>query len=73
MDDVVPKLIQLGAALDGAVRYESYGKIAAVRSPDGHMIGLYEKANLPDDADTALAAAAAAQAHLNTDGKQDGV
>lgn len=73
MDDVVPKLVQLGAALDGGIRYEPYGKIAALRSPDGHMIGLYEKANLPNGADTALAAASAAKAHLNSDDKQAGI
>lgn len=67
MDETVPKLMQLGAALDGAVRYEPYGKVAAVRSPDGHMVGLFEKANLPDGGDTAVAAAAAAKKHLRTD------
>lgn len=69
MDVIVPKLMVLGAALDGPIRYESYGKIAAVRSPDGHMVGIIECANLPDDGDSALAAAAAAQEHLETDGK----
>lgn len=64
MDQTVPKLMQLGAALDGSIRYEPYGKIAAVRSPDGHMLGLFEKANLPDDGATALAAASAARKHM---------
>lgn len=67
MDSTIPKLMQLGAALDGSIRYEPYGKIAAVRSPDGHMLGLFEKANLPNDGDTALAAAIAAEKHVNPD------
>lgn len=65
MDVTVPRLVQLGAALDGAVRYEPYGKLAAVRSPDGHMLGLYERANLPENARESVAAAAAAKVHLD--------
>lgn len=64
---MVPRLIQLGACLDGSIRYEAYGKLAAVRSPDGHMVGLYERANLPDNGDTNVAAAAAANAHLKSE------
>lgn len=64
MDETVPNLLRLGSALDGAIRYESYGKVAAIRSPDGHMVGLVEKANVPNGGDTALAAAAAAEEHL---------
>lgn len=71
MDQTIPKLMQLGAALDGAIRYEPYGKIAAVRSPDGHMLGLFEKANLPDEGDTAVAAAIAAKKHMNNKGKRE--
>lgn len=67
MDSTVPRLVSLGAVLDGPIRYEPYGKVAAVRSPDGHMVGLYESANLPDDGDMKVAAAAAAQAHLDSD------
>lgn len=65
MDETIPQLIQQGAVLDGAIRYEAYGKIAAVRSPDGHMIGLIEAANLPGDGDTAVAAAIAAKRELD--------
>lgn len=65
MDLTVPKLMQLGAVLDGPIRYEPYGKLAAVRSPDGHMIGLFEKANLPNNGDNTIAAASAAKSHLN--------
>lgn len=64
LDTIIPRLIQHGAALDGPVKHQPYAKIAALRSPDGHMLGLYEPANLPDDGDTKTAAAAAAQAHL---------
>lgn len=42
MDEAVPTLLQLGGQLDGPVQYEAHGKVAAVRSPDGHMVGLFE-------------------------------
>ncbi|CCI39681.1 unnamed protein product [Albugo candida] len=42
MDDLIPRLLTLGATLDGPIKYPAHGKIAAVRSPDGVMIGLYE-------------------------------
>lgn len=61
----IPQLIQMGAVLDGGIRYETYGTVAAVRSPDGHMVGLIERANLPDGGDTSVAAAKAAERHLN--------
>lgn len=65
MDAAIPRLIQSGAALDGPIRYLPYAKIAALRSPHGHMLGLYEPANLPADGDAKVAAAAAAQTHLD--------
>lgn len=64
MDTMVPRLIQLGGILDGAIKYLPYGKVASLRSPHGHMIGLYQRSGLPEDAETSLAAAAAAQNHL---------
>ncbi|OQS03352.1 hypothetical protein THRCLA_21185 [Thraustotheca clavata] len=42
MDETIPRLIMLGAAMDGPIKYPAFGKVAAVRSPDGTMIGLYE-------------------------------
>ena len=44
MDSVIAKCAQMGAHLDGPIQYPAHGKIAALRSPDGHMIGLYEPA-----------------------------
>lgn len=44
MDDVIAKCVQLGGNLDGPIQYPAHGKIAALRSPDGHMIGIYEPA-----------------------------
>lgn len=44
MDETVPRLLMLGAHLDGAIKYAPHGKVASVRSPDGMMIGLYEPA-----------------------------
>jgi len=42
MDETVAACVQAGAHLDGPIQYHAHGKIAALRSPDGHMIGLYE-------------------------------
>jgi catechol 2,3-dioxygenase-like lactoylglutathione lyase family enzyme len=44
MDSTIVQLLQLGAVLDGTIKYDPHGKMAAVRAPDGHMIGLYEPA-----------------------------
>eukprot|EP00894_Picocystis_sp_ML_P002966 jgi/Pico_ML_1/53483/g4020.t1 len=46
MDATVPKLLQLGATLDGPIKYHAHGKVAAMRAPDGPMISLFE-ANVP--------------------------
>ena len=42
MDTLVPSLLGLGAVLDGPVQYDTLGKVAALRSPDGLMIALRE-------------------------------
>jgi len=42
MDAVVAAAVQAGGHLDGPIQYQQHGKIAALRTPDGHMIGLYE-------------------------------
>jgi catechol 2,3-dioxygenase-like lactoylglutathione lyase family enzyme len=42
MDECIAKCVQLGGHLDGPIQYPAHGKIAALRSPDGHMIGIYE-------------------------------
>ncbi|VEU38188.1 unnamed protein product [Pseudo-nitzschia multistriata] len=44
MDQVIAKCVQLGGNLDGPIQYPAHGKIAALRSPDGHMLGIYEPA-----------------------------
>ena len=44
LDTVIARCAQMGAHLDGPIQYPAHGKIAAMRSPDGHMIGLYEPA-----------------------------
>lgn len=44
MDSTIVRLLQLGASLDGPLKYPAYGKLGVVRSPDGHMIGLFEPA-----------------------------
>mmetsp|Transcript_31369 Transcript_31369/g.59662 ORF Transcript_31369/g.59662 Transcript_31369/m.59662 type:complete len:151 (-) Transcript_31369:338-790(-) len=42
MDMTVARCAQMGANLDGPIQYPAHGKVAAMRAPDGHMIGLYE-------------------------------
>ena len=42
MDITVARCVQFGAHLDGPIQYPAHGKVAALRAPDGHMIGLYE-------------------------------
>lgn len=42
LDSVIARCAQMGAHLDGPIQYPAHGKLAALRSPDGHMIGLYE-------------------------------
>eukprot|EP01080_Neovahlkampfia_damariscottae_P006641 gene6641-10806_t len=43
LDKVIHKLIELGGAMDGPIKYPAHGKIASIRSPDGQMIGLFEE------------------------------
>lgn len=47
LDERITKCIQLGAHLDGPLQYPAHGKVALLRSPDLHMIGLYEPVTLP--------------------------
>jgi predicted enzyme related to lactoylglutathione lyase len=42
IDSVITRCIHMGASLDGPIQYPAHGKVAVLRSPDGHMIGLYE-------------------------------
>ncbi|KAM7472260.1 hypothetical protein LguiA_010443 [Lonicera macranthoides] len=42
INNTVSKLMALGAELDGPIKYEIHGKVAALRCIDGHMLGLYE-------------------------------
>ena len=44
LDTVVNAALRAGARLDGPIKYPPHGRAAALRAPDGHMIGLYEPA-----------------------------
>ncbi len=44
MDSIISKCLQKGGHLDGPIQYPAHGKVASLRSPDGHLIGLYEPA-----------------------------
>lgn len=38
----IATLEQLGASLEGRVREPSFGKVAAIRTPDGHLVSLLQ-------------------------------
>ncbi|GKY91948.1 hypothetical protein MPSEU_000166400 [Mayamaea pseudoterrestris] len=42
LPDTVSKCIQAGAHLDGPIQFPAHGAVASLRTPDGHVIGLYE-------------------------------
>ncbi|KAH7423689.1 hypothetical protein KP509_12G068900 [Ceratopteris richardii] len=42
LNSTITKLLSMGAELDGPIKHEIHGKVAAVRCLDGHMLGLYE-------------------------------
>ncbi|PNX81679.1 hypothetical protein L195_g037703 [Trifolium pratense] len=44
INSTVTKLIALGAELDGTIKHEVHGKVAAMRCIDGHVLGLFEPA-----------------------------
>ncbi|KAK9927062.1 hypothetical protein M0R45_024264 [Rubus argutus] len=44
IDQTMTKLMALGAELDGPIKYEIHGKVAAMHCLDGHILGLYEPA-----------------------------
>ncbi|KAL6177352.1 hypothetical protein ACLB2K_048878 [Fragaria x ananassa] len=44
INETTTKLMALGAELDGPIKYEIHGKVAAMRCLDGHVLGLYEPA-----------------------------
>ncbi|KAL0428789.1 UNVERIFIED_CONTAM: hypothetical protein Sradi_0504900 [Sesamum radiatum] len=44
ISSTVTKLMALGAELDGPIKHEIHGKVAAMRCADGHVLGLYEPA-----------------------------
>ncbi|XP_050907283.1 uncharacterized protein LOC127120784 isoform X1 [Lathyrus oleraceus] len=43
INSTVTKLMALGAELDGPIKYEIHGKVAALRCIDGHVLGFVEK------------------------------
>eukprot|EP00897_Mesotaenium_endlicherianum_P004767 jgi/Mesen1/4318/ME000022S03604 len=42
LDTTVVRLLSMGAVLDGPILYPTHGKVASIRAPDGHMLGLHE-------------------------------
>lgn len=51
----IAALESLGATLEGRVREPSFGRVAAVRTPDGHLLSLLQPvaASAPSSTDTA--------------------
>jgi predicted enzyme related to lactoylglutathione lyase len=44
LDTAVTTALSKGAMLDGPIKRPAFGNFASIRSPDGHMIGLFESA-----------------------------
>ena len=44
LDELLPRLLHLGATLDGPIKRPSLGKAAVLRAPDGHMVSIFESA-----------------------------
>ena len=44
MDNTLTKALEMGAILDGPIKYPMHGKFASIRTPDGNIIGLFEPA-----------------------------
>lgn len=42
LDALVPQLLAAGGRLDGPIRHGADATVAVLRSPDGHMLCLYE-------------------------------
>jgi len=42
LDKSVSAALEAGALLDGPIKYTSFGRMSALRSADGHMIGLFQ-------------------------------
>ena len=42
VNETIHKLVEMGASLDGQILHEAHGSSATLRTPDGHMIGLYQ-------------------------------
>jgi predicted enzyme related to lactoylglutathione lyase len=45
LDTTIAHCVMAGGHLDGPIQFPAHGKVAVLRSPDGHMIGLYEPNN----------------------------
>ena len=46
VDHAISTALTRGAMLDGPIKRPAFGKFASIRSPDGHMIGLFEPATV---------------------------
>ncbi len=44
LDDTIALALSQGAMMDGALKFPAHGKFAALRTPDGHILGLFEPA-----------------------------
>lgn len=42
LPETVTRCLKAGAHLDGPIQFPAHGAVAVLRTPDGHMVGLYE-------------------------------
>eukprot|EP00762_Andalucia_godoyi_P000537 ANDGO_05319.mRNA.1 hypothetical protein len=44
-DSMLVRMLSAGAALEGPVKFPAHGRVAALRSPDGHLVSIHEPAS----------------------------
>ena len=49
IEDAVHAALERGGMLDGSIKYKNFGKVAAIRSPDGYTLGLFEPSVSEED------------------------
>mmetsp|Transcript_5033 Transcript_5033/g.13555 ORF Transcript_5033/g.13555 Transcript_5033/m.13555 type:complete len:92 (-) Transcript_5033:1192-1467(-) len=71
LDDKIPRLLRLGAVLDGPIAYKPYARIASLRAPCGQMIALSEKNDVVGDRVDDVAASMAGKVRLQEMQRQE--
>jgi hypothetical protein len=43
LQGTIQRILPMGAEMDGPIQFAKHGRVVAVRSPDGHMMTLFEQ------------------------------